>query len=290
VVACLLVLLASCGDDSDDGMRPPDPRRYLEPVVENLIVTNDLIYGTARGAEGQREELRLDLFVPDEAASPARPAIVFIHGGGFAGLDKRTGPMSEMAPMFAHLGYVTVSINYRLLAPEGCSAPGGVFTDECLVAAREAIHDAQAAVRWLRENADDHGIDTDRIVTVGESAGAVAAMGVGVWSEEPGDSGNAGVSSAVAAWMSLSGGLPGGLLVGPGDAPGLLFASPDDPIVPYQWSVESRDALLAAGVHAELVTYQGGNHVPWGDYYTPDIVRRTIAFFYGQLQLQDLGR
>jgi acetyl esterase/lipase len=287
VAACLL--LACCGDDTadEDPVATWNPRRYQEPVVEDVAVTYDVTYGGAPGADGQPEALQLDLYEPDENAGFDRPAIVFIHGGGFAGLDKGTGPMSEMAPMFARLGYVTVSINYRLLAPEGCSAPGGDFTDECLVAAIEAIHDAQAAVRWLRENAEEHHIDPTRIATVGESAGAVAAMGVGVWSEEPGESGNPGPSSEVAAWMSLSGGLPDGILAGVGDAPGLLFASPDDPIVPYEWSVASRDALLAAGVHAELITFEGGNHVPWGDYYTPDIVRRTTAFFYGQLGLDE---
>jgi dipeptidyl aminopeptidase/acylaminoacyl peptidase len=267
--------------------RPDGPRRYRDPVVQDIVVTRDIEYGSAPGADGRPESLKLDLYEPDERPRRLRPAIVFVHGGGFAGLDKSTGPSSEMAPLFARLGYVVVAINYRLLSPEGCAAPGGKLEVVCFIAAREAIHDAQAAVRWLRVHATERHIDPDRLAIAGESAGAVIAMGVGVWSDEPGNSGNPGPSSAVTAWMSMSGGLPGGLLVDKGDAPGLLFASPDDPIVPYQWSVDSRDALLRAGVHAELVTYEHGGHVPWGPEYRWDIIQRTTDFFYEQLRPED---
>jgi len=64
-----------------------------------------------------------------------------------------------------------------------------------------------------------------------------AANGVAVLSADPGESGNPGVSSAVQGFVSISGGLPGGIFVDENTAPGLLFASTDDPIVPYSWSV-----------------------------------------------------
>ena len=120
----------------------------------------------------------------------------------------------------------------------------------CQAAATEAIHDAEAAVRWLRldDTVAAHRIDPDRIGIGGESAGAITATGVGVWAESPGVSGNPGEPSGVQAFMSLSGGLPGGLFVSTGDAPGLLISGTADPLVPYKWSVDTNAALKRASV------------------------------------------
>src|SRR4029078_3560105 len=105
---------------------------------------------------------------------------------------------------FAKRGYVAVSMNYRLLAPDSCTGGAGISM-ECYVAGVAAVHDAQAAVRWLRANAAEYGIDPERIAIGGESAGGITATGVGVYAAEPGDSGNPGYPSDVQAWMSISG-------------------------------------------------------------------------------------
>ncbi|MDP9236926.1 MAG: alpha/beta hydrolase [Chloroflexota bacterium] len=241
------------------------PLRYRDEVFSNVTVTSDLQYGAAPGVDGNASALKLDLYQPAGDKAAARPALIWVHGGGYAGGDKAIGPSAFLANEFARLGYVTVSINYRLLAPHGCTAAGGISAT-CLAAGVAAVNDAQAAVRWLRANAATYRIDLDRIGIGGESAGAITATGVGVDSDQVGNSGNPGYSSKVNAWVSISGGVPGGVFVDNTDPPGFLFSGTADGTVPYRWSVETATAMQAAGVPVFLKTLEGAGHVPWVQY------------------------
>ncbi|WP_009476981.1 alpha/beta hydrolase [Rhodococcus sp. JVH1] len=145
-------------------------------------------------------DLLLDLVRPAEAEHPL-PAIVWIHGGGWRLQDRTACP--DLVQHFAQHGYVMVSIDYRL-APGTCH-PGQLF-------------DVRRAVRWLRANAADHGIDPDRIGVWGSSAGGHLAALTGVHSgttrlpgEEP-----ATVDSSVQAVVDG---------YGPADLPGLVDLS-----------------------------------------------------------------
>ena len=263
----------------------PEKQRYLDRVFEQVKVKRDIVYGAAPGKSGETEELKLDLYLPKGDEIDRRPALIFAHGGGFAGGDKSEGPSPLLAERFARRGYVTASINYRLLAPEGgCTGSEGV-TPECYNAAVEAVHDAQAAVRYLRANGNRWGIARQRIGIGGESAGAIIACGVAAYDEDTGSSGNPGYSSAVQGFMSLSGGLPGGVFVDERTAPGLLFASTGDPIVPYEWSVEMRDKMRSFDIPAKLVTFVSDVHVPFEEYRTM-IEAKTKKRFYRYLDVK----
>ncbi len=98
---------------------------------------------------------RLDLARPKDAAPHPRPAIVFIHGGGWRGGDKRAGNFIGPAMEYAAKGYVTISVNYRL--------------DRQIL---PCVHDVKCAVRWLRAHATRYNIDPNRIGAYGNSAGA----------------------------------------------------------------------------------------------------------------------
>ena len=256
--------------------RPPGdaPLRYRDQVFNGVAVTRDIQYGSAPDIAGTPVALKLDLFQPSGDAQTKRPAVVWVHGGGFSGGDKASGPVVDLANTFAKLGYVTVSINYRLLRPE---APQST-------AAIAAKRDAQAAVRWLRANAARYRIDADRIGIGGASAGAGTANLVGVFSEDTGDSGNPGYSSKVGGFVTISGALPGGLLASAGDAPGLLFHGTADPTAPYQSSVDTAVALLRVGVPAFLQLLEGAGHVPYAQ-YRDQIVTQSDYFFYTFLDL-----
>ncbi len=237
-------------------------------------VTRDIQYGSAPDNAGNPVALRLDLYQPSGDTQTGRPAVVWVHGGGFSSGDKATGPVVDLSNTFAKLGYVAVSINYRLLRPEAPQA----------VAAIAAKHDAQAAVRWLRANAARYRIDADRIGIGGASAGAGTANLVGVFSEDTGESGNPGFSSKVGGFVTISGAVPGGQFASAGDAPGLLFHGTADPTAPYQSSVETAGALLRAGVPAFLQLLDGAGHVPYAQ-YRDLIVSQSDYFFYTFLDL-----
>jgi dipeptidyl aminopeptidase/acylaminoacyl peptidase len=229
------------------------------------------------------ETLRLDLYLPTGDTARKRPTIVFVHGGGFAAGDKAIGPAPVLALAFAHLGYVTVSINYRLLSPKICDVTGG-FTQVCLKAAIGLVHDAQAAVRWLRAKAGRYRIDTGRIGIEGESAGGIAATGVAMLSDQPGSSGNPNESSRVGWFGSISGGMPGGLFVQRAGSPGVLFSGTADHVVPYYWSASTAAAMRRDDVPVQLVPLVGAGHVPWQQDRVV-ITRDSILSAFGFLHL-----
>jgi acetyl esterase/lipase len=101
----------------------------------------------------------LDFYLPDQARSPL-PAVLWIHGGAWECGDKHPCPVRE----FAARGYVIASIGYRL-------SDKAAFPSQ--------LHDCKSAVRWLRANAPEYGIDPTRIGVWGESAGGHLAALLG---------------------------------------------------------------------------------------------------------------
>lgn len=71
----------------------------------------------------------------------------------------------------------------------------------------DAVEDARAAVRYVRSVAKDQNIDTDRILLMGESAGAITSLYYGyvAQAQNEGMSGNPGFSSNVTAIGAISG-------------------------------------------------------------------------------------
>lgn len=250
----------------------------MQPVF-SVSVSRNLVYGAAPGPGKAQEPLLLDLYQPAGDDVARRPAIVFVHGGGFKNGRKTFGPSAVMAKLFAELGYVTVSIDYRLLAPPGgCVGTGNVLA-ACETAALAAVHDAQTAVRWLRAHQRNYRIDAGRIAVAGESAGAITATVVGLLSSRPSNR-----SARVEAFVSLSGGVPHGMFVQAGDPPGILFSGTADHTVDYKWSVETAQHMRRAGIPVELVSFKGAGHVPWQ--YRDVIEQKSIAFLYRYLGLR----
>jgi acetyl esterase/lipase len=274
VIAVGLVAAAQASASTDT--------RYKDEIFK-VSTKRDLTYGSgAIGDAGERQDLKLDLFRPKRDEVKKRPVTIWVHGGGFGFGDKADGPSPILAKKFARMGYVTASINYRLLAPGGCT--GANVTPQCYSAAIEGGHDAQAAVRYLRAKAKKYGIDKKRIAIGGESAGAIISAGVAALSADPGSSGNPGYSSTVQAFVSISGGLPGALFVDANTAPGILYASTQDPVVPYAWSSETYDKLLSLGIPAKLTTFESNVHVPF-EQYRSTIEKQSTNFLYREFDL-----
>lgn len=106
---------------------------------------------------GERK-LFLDAFVPKSKSK--KIGIIIIHGGGW-----RTGNRTQHYPLAQHLaslGYSCFAIEYRL-------------STEALYPA--AVHDVKSAVRWLRANKKEYGIE--KIVVLGFSAGGELAAFTG---------------------------------------------------------------------------------------------------------------
>src|SRR4051794_20287224 len=255
------------------------PLRYRDATFTDVSKTSDIQYGEAPDANNNPVALKLDLYQPTGDTETQRPALVWVHGGSFSGGDKTNIVPTDVANTFAKMGYVVVSINYRLLGSNCVSNP-----NSCTAAALEAQHDAQAAVRWLRANAATYKIDPSRIGIGGESAGAIAATLVGLNSEDVGTSGNPGFPSTVNGFVSVSGGLPGGAFASAHDAIGLFFHGSADNVVSPTWSNQTVAQLLDNGVPAWLQIQDGAGHVPWAQYRSL-YLEQSDYFLYMALDL-----
>lgn len=122
------------------------------------------IYQRFTLSNGLTEQLRLYLVQPREwRASDRRPAVVFIHGGGWdQGNPDQWFPQCRY---FALRGAVGASVQYRL-------ATGTNTVDACVTG-------CQAAIAYLRRHAAELGVDPKRIAVVGESAGGHLAAALG---------------------------------------------------------------------------------------------------------------
>jgi predicted esterase len=240
--------------------------RYFDPVFTNVDVISNYVYATAPAlVGGQPEQLRLDVFTPSGDTTSRRPVIVWVHGGGFKGGDKSA--LTNVAISYAKLGYVTVSINYRLNANNRCQelqdneisvAEQIAVRAECTAAQTAAMNDAQAAIRAVRANAAILKIDPTRIAIGGFSAGAITALNVGYNASSPGDVGdNDNESSAVSAAISASGCTYSPDAIDPTDAPAFLVHTEFDQLVPYECALNTVQQAQVDGLAVQTKFYLG---------------------------------
>ncbi|NBX33781.1 alpha/beta hydrolase [bacterium] len=114
---------------------------------------------------GPNRKEKADLYRPlDHDKAKPLPAILVIHGGGFNDGDKARGRELNIAENLTLKGYVCLSINYKLRRTQG------------QVTWPQSVHDAKAAVRFLRKEAATLGVDPEKIGVIGCSAGCNLAM------------------------------------------------------------------------------------------------------------------
>jgi acetyl esterase len=214
---------------------------------------------------GERK-LHLNVFEPDKhAATDRRAAFVTIHGGGWTGLEPRR--QYPFAAHFARLGMVGISVEYRLAKPGS-----GITVFDC-------VKDGRSALRYVRAHAAELGIDPQKIVANGGSAGGHIAAGTALF----GGVGEAGedrsvscVPNAVILYFPVidtSEEGYGNKRIGPcwpeisplhrvrsGAPPTIIFHGTGDTVTPFAGARAFRDAMLKVGSRCELVVDDGGLH------------------------------
>ena len=113
------------------------------------------------------KELEADIYYASSDHVTSKPLIIFMHGGGYVMGTKKDLSIVALCKSFARKGYVTASINYRLMALDYPSL---------LKAGYMAAQDGKAAVRYFKEHAEKYRINPNKIYVGGISAGAVTAL------------------------------------------------------------------------------------------------------------------
>jgi acetyl esterase/lipase len=235
--------------------------------------------------------LLLDLYRPVEFAAPV-PTVVFVHGGGWKGGDKRSA--RKLAWLVPH-GFAIASINYRL-------------TDVAQWPSQ--INDCYAAVRWVREHAEKYGLDPAHIGCWGTSAGAHLAALMGTrrfpgkesassqvqatcdWfgptellSMPPnnvGDVANSNGAKLLGATVrdvpKLAKDASGLDNVSKGDSPFLIMHGSADPGVPPEQSKALHARLKAVGVPTTLIILDGAGH--GGSEFLRDSSQKAVVDFF----------
>ncbi|MCZ2080646.1 MAG: alpha/beta hydrolase [Bryobacterales bacterium] len=248
-----------------------------------IVLEENITYGKAGDTE-----LKLDLARPQ--GNGPFPAIVFIHGGGWSGGNRQAyrGQIQEAA----RRGYVAVTISYRLMKYD--EAKKETTTADPIFPAQ--IHDAKAAIRWVRANAEKYSVDPDRIGVTGGSAGGHLSLLVGLTdpaSGLEGDSGNSDQSSRVQAVVNVfgptdmaycfekssvawifrlfMGGTPAEARNRYNAASPITYVSQDDPpvltlhgdqdaLVPVEQARVLDEKMKAAGASHTLMVFEGQGH------------------------------
>jgi acetyl esterase/lipase len=211
-------------------------------------------------------ELQLHVFEPAGfKPSDKRACYLIIHGGGWTG-----GAPPRMYPFAAHyakLGLIGISMSYRLH-----SAKTGVSVFDC-------VKDARSAMRYIRAHAAELGIDPQKIIVSGGSAGGHLAVSTALFDKVNEEGDDLAVSASPNAlvllfpvidtskegygqakigerWQELSpahnvrAGLP----------PTLIFHGTGDTVTPFAGAKAFHEAMLKAGNRSELDVNDGGAH------------------------------
>lgn len=266
MMAMMLVTGTAAGSQAQQ-----TPATWTAGLEDGHRVVPNVTYLTASNYEA-----RLDLYLARSNDRP-RPTIVFIHGGGWVNGVKE-GSVLSILPYLA-MGLNVVNVEYRLAR---------------IAQAPAAVEDCRCALRWVIRNAKTYGIDVDRLVVTGQSAGGHLALLTGMLPESAGlDRQCPGTEelkvAAIVNWYGITD--VNDLLDGPnmkpyavawlgstldraqiaarvspltyvraGLPPVFTIHGDADPTVPHAHATRLHQALDAAGVPNELMTTAGGTH------------------------------
>ena len=203
----------------------------------------------------ENRPLYMDIFMPHADTVTKRPAIIFAHSGAFLIGSRKADDMIAFCDSFARRGYVTATIDYRMGMGATVSRFLGIPINIKIEysngyrAAYRAGQDARAAIRYLKHNAEEYGIDTSKVYFAGSSAGGILGL-YNLYNDKPqefteavfsepslgsldtiGEQGYGGKANAV---VSMWGAVQDTKYIENESTPVFLIHGTADPIVPFK--------------------------------------------------------
>jgi len=224
-----------------------------------------LEYKKVTGKDGLSYDLKLQVFLPEGwQAGDKRPAAVFFHGGGWRG-----GGPDHYYPQSRYValrGMVAISVEYRTINRFGTSP-------------RECVKDGKSAMRWVKAHASELGIDPERIVVGGGSAGGhiAAAMAlINSFNEAGEDTSVSCIPKALLLFNPVFDNSPDGFghnLVTPywkkispiehindQTPPTLVLLGTEDTYIPVETAKRFERQMKEKGRRCDLHIYEGAKH------------------------------
>lgn len=209
--------------------------------------------------------LMLDVFVPKvRDASSRLPGIVFFHGGGW-----EIGSPSQFhahCQYFASRGLVAMAVEYRLIQRHGTTP-------------FECVSDGKSAIRWIRAHAAELGIDANKLIAGGGSAGgqiAAATAMVSGFNEKGEDCSISATPEALVLFNPALDTGPGGPgydrvkdrwqefspmhNIAKGAPPTIIFLGTKDLLIPVSTMREFKKRMNAVGSRCDVWEYDGQPH------------------------------
>lgn len=151
--------------------QPAAPVKYKDFVFKEVTVKQHLQYKTIVPPGSKKKYYQFDFYEPAGDSTALRPLIIWLHGGGFKFGKKTSAGTPVWSRTFARRGYVCAAVNYRLSKKH----PLKNFAD-LVEGCANAIADVQDAVDFFKTHCRQLGIDSNRIVLAGNSAGGMIAL------------------------------------------------------------------------------------------------------------------
>lgn len=220
-------------------------RRY--PPDYSGIQVEEPVFARMTGPDGRARDYQMDLLTPESAGNAPRPVICFVHGGAFMQpCDRKQAYISYFAQKLLPAGYTLAVPDYPLFETEAERDAAGDEYAQSRYAA-EGIHRAAA---WLRAHGAAYRLDTEKMILMGGSAGAIGAFRA--LAEAPDE-----FALLVNLW-----GAPERLPDVWDFPPVCSVHGTADPLVPYDREPPLQQALADAGVAHKLFTIEGAGHPP----------------------------
>lgn len=208
------------------------------------------------------KDLKLHVFLPVQQVS-SRAAIVLFHGGGWH-IGEPAWAFGR-AKHFASHGLLAVAVEYRL-------------SDQKSITPIEAMSDARASIRWIRSNAATLGVQSEKLVAYGWSAGGHLAASTAIFRDSTHDAvshvpdalvlvspalhlesdpwvqhllGRRANAASISPVSHITKGLP----------PTLILQGSEDTVTPLEGAVLFRDRMILMGNRCDLEIYQGVGHL-----------------------------
>lgn len=194
-------------------------------------------------------ELKMDIFTPEGDHAAKRPLLLMMHGGSFLFGNREEAGQAAWCRHFASLGYVAVSIDYRL----------GFWPSKqgLLQAERNALDDADSALACLLGRSDLR-IDPARVFAAGTSAGAILALGLAyvLYGKCPpkGFQPRLGADFRIRAVGDLWGYVRDLAVLENAHVPILAFQSEQDPVVPFDHGYPLQAKVVSDEVYGTRAT------------------------------------